>query len=143
MSLLVVGSLGLDNIETPFGKVEDVLGGSVSYFSIAASIFTDVKVVAVVGEDFPDEHLSLLRSKGVDLEGVQKLDGKTFRWHGRYGYDLGDPETLATHLNASFLFLIQKFIVSHATSLGSATCFNTFSCSSGSILAKNTKSEFL
>lgn len=99
MSLLVVGSLGLDNIETPFGKVEGVLGGSVSYFSIAASIFTDVKVVAVVGEDFPDEHLSLLRSKGVDLEGVQKLDGETFRWHGRYGYDLGDPETLATYLN--------------------------------------------
>jgi len=99
MSLLVVGSLGLDNIETPFGKVESVLGGSASYFSIAASIFTDVNVVAVVGEDFPDEHLNLLESKGIDTKGVQKKDGKTFRWYGKYGYDLGDPETLGTYLN--------------------------------------------
>ncbi|NIS09258.1 MAG: sugar kinase [Candidatus Dadabacteria bacterium] len=99
MSLLVVGSLGLDDIETPFGKVESVLGGSASYFSIAASQFTDVNVVAVVGQDFPEQHLQLLSSKGVNINGIQKADGDTFRWQGRYGYDLGDPETLGTYLN--------------------------------------------
>jgi len=99
MSLLVVGSLGLDDIETPFGKVESVLGGSASYFSIAAGMFTDVNVVAVVGQDFPESHLDLLRSKGVNLNGVQKAEGNTFRWQGRYGYDLGDPKTLGTYLN--------------------------------------------
>jgi len=99
VSLLVVGSLGLDDIETPFGKVQSVLGGSASYFSIAASIFTDVNVVAVVGEDFPDEHLNLLESKGINIKGIQQAEGKTFRWQGRYGYDLGNPETLGTYLN--------------------------------------------
>jgi len=99
MSLLVVGSLGLDDIETPFGKVRSVLGGSASYFSIAASIFTDVNVVAVVGDDFPSSHLELLESKGINIKGIQQAEGKTFRWHGRYGYDLGNPETLGTYLN--------------------------------------------
>ena len=99
MSLLVVGSLGLDDIETPFGKVEGVLGGSASYFSIAASMFTDVNVVAVVGDDFPSSHLELLESKGVNIKGIQRQEGKTFRWQGKYGYDLGDPETLGTYLN--------------------------------------------
>ncbi|HSG31952.1 MAG TPA: PfkB family carbohydrate kinase [Thermodesulfobacteriota bacterium] len=99
MSLLVVGSLGLDDIETPFGKVESVLGGSASYFSIAASKFTDVNVVAVVGQDFPQAHLDLLSSKGVNINGIQKAEGDTFRWQGKYGYDLGDPETLGTYLN--------------------------------------------
>lgn len=99
MSVLVVGSVALDTIETPFGSASEVLGGSASYFSLAASLFTDVKVVAVVGEDFPEEHLRLLRSKRVDLKGLQEAPGKTFRWHGRYGYDLGEPETLGTYLN--------------------------------------------
>lgn len=99
MSLLVVGSLGLDDIETPFGKVRSVLGGSASYFSIAASIFTDVNVVAVVGDDFPSSHLELLESKGINIKGIQRAEGKTFRWQGRYGYDLGNPETLGTYLN--------------------------------------------
>jgi len=99
MSLLVVGSLGLDDIETPFGKVRSVLGGSASYFSIAASIFTDVNVVAVVGDDFPSSHLELFESKGINIKGIQHTEGKTFRWQGRYGYDLGDPETLGTYLN--------------------------------------------
>lgn len=99
MSVLVVGSIALDSIETPFKSVRDVLGGSASYFSLAASLFTDVKVVAVVGEDFPDEYIELLRSKKIGLEGVQRAPGKTFRWHGRYGYDLGDPDTLGTFLN--------------------------------------------
>jgi sugar/nucleoside kinase (ribokinase family) len=99
MSLLVVGSLGLDDIQTPFGKVEGVLGGSASYFSIAASIFTDVNVVAVVGNDFPKSHLDLLESRSVNIKGIQRAEGKTFRWQGKYGYDLADPETLGTYLN--------------------------------------------
>lgn len=100
MSVLVVGSVALDTVETPFGKVENVLGGSASYFSIAASMFTDVHVVASVGDDFPEEHIDLLKSKKVDLTGlVREKDGKTFKWEGKYGYDLGDPDTLATHLN--------------------------------------------
>jgi sugar/nucleoside kinase (ribokinase family) len=99
MSVLVVGSVALDTVETPFGRVQEVLGGSASYFSLAASLFTDVKVVAVVGEDFPDEYVELFKSKGIGLEGLRRAKGKTFRWHGRYGYDLGDPDTLGTYLN--------------------------------------------
>jgi len=99
MSILVVGSIALDTVETPFGKVKDVLGGSASYFSLAARLFTDVKLVAVVGEDFPEEYVGLLASKGVELGGFERVSGKTFRWHGRYGYDLGDPDTLGTFLN--------------------------------------------
>ncbi len=99
MSVLVVGSVALDSIETPFGGVQDVLGGSASYFSLAASLFTDVKIVAVVGEDFPEEYIGLFKSKGMELKGIQKASGKTFRWHGKYGYDLGEPDSLGTYLN--------------------------------------------
>lgn len=99
MKLLVVGSIALDSIETPFGKEENILGGSASYFSLAASMFTDVCAVAVVGRDFPEEHLDLFRSKGIALDGVKRENGETFRWEGKYGYDLGDPETLGTYLN--------------------------------------------
>ncbi len=99
MKLLVVGSIALDSIETPFGKEVNILGGSASYFSLAASMFTDVCAVAVVGRDFPEEHLDLFRSKGIALDGVKREKGETFRWEGKYGYDLGDPETLGTHLN--------------------------------------------
>jgi sugar/nucleoside kinase (ribokinase family) len=99
MKLLVVGSIALDTVETPFGREENILGGSASYFSLAASMFTDVCAVAVVGNDFPEEHLDLFRSKGIALNGVKREDGQTFRWEGKYGYDLGDPETLGTHLN--------------------------------------------
>jgi sugar/nucleoside kinase (ribokinase family) len=99
MKLLVVGSIALDSIETPFGKEVNILGGSASYFSLAASMFTDVCAVAVVGRDFPEEHLDLFRSKGIALNGVKRENGETFRWEGKYGYDLGDPETLGTHLN--------------------------------------------
>jgi len=100
MSVLVVGSVALDSVETPFGKVENVLGGSASYFSIAASLFTDVHVVAAVGNDFPDDHIELLKSKNIDVTGLEKeKNGQTFRWEGKYGYDLGDPDTLGTHLN--------------------------------------------
>lgn len=99
MSILVVGSVALDTIETPFGTAPNVLGGSASYFSIAASNFTEVNMVAVIGEDFDNGHLDLLRSKGVNISGIHKAPGSTFRWHGRYGYDLSDPESLSTELN--------------------------------------------
>ena len=99
MSILVVGSVAFDSVETPFGKADNVLGGSATYFSTAASYFSEVKLVAVVGEDFPDEHIDFLKSKGVDVDGLKKMQGKTFRWKGRYDYDLNEAHTLATHLN--------------------------------------------
>lgn len=99
MSILVVGSVAFDSVETPFGKAEEVLGGSATYFSTSASFFTDVSLVAVVGEDFPDEHIKGLKSKGIDIAGLRKVPGKTFRWKGYYGYDLNQAHTLETHLN--------------------------------------------
>jgi sugar/nucleoside kinase (ribokinase family) len=99
MSLLVVGSVALDSLETPFGKREEVLGGSASYFSTCASFFGPVRAVAVVGEDFPEEHLRFLASRGVDLAGVVRKPGRTFRWKGRYEFDLNTAHTLDTQLN--------------------------------------------
>jgi len=99
MSLVVVGSVALDSLETPFGRRDDVLGGSASYFSTAASFFGPSRVVAVVGEDFPDEHLRFLSSRGVDLEGLVRRPGRTFRWRGRYEFDLNVAHTLDTQLN--------------------------------------------
>ena len=99
MSLLVVGSVALDSVETPFGLKEDVLGGSATYFSTSASFFAPVKVVAVVGEDFPQAHLDFLSSRGVDIAGVTREKGRTFRWKGRYGWQLNEAETLDTQLN--------------------------------------------
>ncbi|MBI4810398.1 MAG: sugar kinase [Ignavibacteriales bacterium] len=101
MSLLVVGSLAIDTIETPFGKVENVLGGSATYISIAASYFvTPVRLVGVVGGDFKKEYIKFLEDREIDLEGLQIIqDGKTFRWGGRYHYDLNVRDTLFTDLN--------------------------------------------
>lgn len=99
MSLLVVGSMALDSVETPFGKADNVLGGSASYFSLAASNFTDVNVVAVIGEDFPNEHITLLENRNIRLDGVEREKGNTFRWVGKYGFDLSEAHTLETHLN--------------------------------------------
>jgi len=99
MSLVVVGSVALDSVETPFGKKEEVLGGSATFFSTAAAFFTRVLAVAVVGEDFPEEHLAFLRSRGVDLEGITREPGRTFRWSGRYTYQLNEAQTLDTQLN--------------------------------------------
>ncbi|MEK6599378.1 MAG: PfkB family carbohydrate kinase, partial [Deltaproteobacteria bacterium] len=99
MSILVVGSVAFDSVETPFGKADNVLGGSATYFSTAASYFSEVKLVAVVGEDFPDEHIDFLKNKGVDVNGLKRVQGKTFHWQGRYDYDLNEAHTLATHLN--------------------------------------------
>ena len=106
MSLLVVGSVALDSVETPFGLKEEVLGGSASYFSTAASFFTPVQMVAVVGEDFPPAHLEFLDKRGVDISGVSHEKGRTFRWKGRYGWQLNEAETLDTQLNVfqSFIF---------------------------------------
>lgn len=99
MGIVVVGSVAFDSIETPFGKAEEVLGGSATYFSTAASFFSEVGLVAVVGEDFPEEHIEMLKSKGVDVEGLKVVPGKTFRWKGRYEYDLNQAHTIETHLN--------------------------------------------
>jgi sugar/nucleoside kinase (ribokinase family) len=99
MGILVVGSVALDTVKTPFGQVEEALGGSATYFSVAASYFTDVSVVAVVGEDFPDRHVSFLKTRRIDLAGLKKAPGKTFRWSGHYDYDLNTANTLKTELN--------------------------------------------
>jgi sugar/nucleoside kinase (ribokinase family) len=99
MSLLVVGSVALDSVETPFGKVTDAVGGSAMFFSASSSYFTDVRLVAVIGEDFPAEPQEFLAGRGVDLAGLHKADGKTFRWTGRYGNDLNEAITLDTQLN--------------------------------------------
>lgn len=97
-SILVVGSVAYDDVETPFGKVERVLGGSASYFAAAASLYAPVRIVAVVGNDMPPETFDFLRQRGVDLRGLQVAEGTTFRWGGRYDYDLNATETLFTDL---------------------------------------------
>lgn len=99
MSLLVVGSVALDTLETPFGRRTDVLGGSAAYFGSAASFFLPTRVVAVVGEDFPPEHVAFLASRGIDLAGLVRRPGRTFRWSGRYEFDLNTAHTLDTQLN--------------------------------------------
>lgn len=101
MSLLVVGSLALDTIETPFGKAERTLGGSATFISVAASYFTQpVRLVGVVGGDFPKNELKFFEEKGIDIEGLQVIEnGKTFHWHGKYDYDLNTRESLVTELN--------------------------------------------
>jgi len=105
LSILVVGSVALDSIQTPFGKVEDALGGSATYFSAAARIYSEpVFLVAVVGTDFPEEHVGFLKCCGVDVHGLQVAEGKTFRWAGRYDYDMNTAETLDTQLNVFATF---------------------------------------
>ncbi|MFA5032232.1 MAG: PfkB family carbohydrate kinase [bacterium] len=100
MSILVVGSVALDTIKTPFGKRKDILGGSATYFSYSASFFTGVKLVAVVGDDFPKKHISLLKSRGINLDGLKVIkNGKTFRWSGSYKYDMNEATTHSTDLN--------------------------------------------
>lgn len=101
MGLLVVGSLGLDTVATPFDKVENALGGSATYIALAASYFGGpVRLVGVVGSDFPQQYIKTLENHGVDLEGLQVIEGgKTFRWSGKYHYDLNVRDTLFTQLN--------------------------------------------
>ena len=99
MSILVVGSIALDTVETPFGQAEEALGGAAVYFSYAASFFNHVRLVGVVGKDFPDEHIELLEARDIDLAGLERAEGETFRWQGRYDYDLNEAHTLDTQLN--------------------------------------------
>src|SRR5205085_4456789 len=98
VSILVVGSVALDTVETPFSKLEETLGGAASYFSTAASLYNQVNLVAVVGSDFPQEHLDFWRKRPVDLAGLQILDGRTFRWTARYHMDMNSRDTLDTQL---------------------------------------------
>lgn len=99
MSILVVGSIAFDSVKTPFGNCDRALGGAANFFAMTASLFTKVQLVGVVGEDFPQEHLNYLESRGVDITGVQQSVGKTFHWQGHYGYDLNEAQTLKTELN--------------------------------------------
>ena len=99
MALIVVGSVAFDSVETPYGKAENVLGGSATYFSIAASFFTSVRLVAVVGRDFPEALLEIFRRHGVDLSGLERSDGLTFRWSGSYTGDMNVAETRSCELN--------------------------------------------
>lgn len=99
MHILVVGSVALDTVKTPFGEAREVLGGSAVYFSASASFFTPVSVVAVVGADFPGESLEFLKKREVDFAGLERRPGRTFRWQGEYGFDLNEAKTLDTQLN--------------------------------------------
>jgi sugar/nucleoside kinase (ribokinase family) len=98
MTVLVVGSVALDSVETPFGRADDVLGGSGTFFSASASHFTPVQLVGVVGDDYPVGKLEALRARNVDLSGVERAEGESFRWRGRYRHDLNTAETLETRL---------------------------------------------
>lgn len=99
MSILVVGTVAFDSIETPFGSAERILGGSASYFALGASFFAPVRIVGVIGRDFPQEYLDLFTQRNIDLEGVKKESGDTFHWRGRYHEDINVRDTLELHLN--------------------------------------------
>src|SRR4051812_18459251 len=100
MPITVVGSVAFDALQTPFGKVERCLGGSATYFSVAASFFTEVNLVAVVGDDFTDEDAAIFRGRNINTEGLQRIAGeKTFFWSGEYGFDLNVAKTRETQLN--------------------------------------------
>lgn len=99
MSILAVGTVAFDSIETPYGSAERVLGGSAAYFAMAASFFSPVRIVGVIGEDFPQDYLGLLSARGVDLQGLQRAKGETFYWRGRYHEDLNVRDTVELRLN--------------------------------------------
>ncbi|HEY8231895.1 MAG: PfkB family carbohydrate kinase [Vicinamibacterales bacterium] len=104
MSILVVGSVAYDTVETPFGRRERVLGGSASFFSVAAAFFAPVNLVGVVGSDFGEAQLAAFRGRPIDLAGLERADGKTFHWQGRYAQDLNSRDTIATDLNVFEFF---------------------------------------
>src|SRR5579862_8115829 len=99
MSLVVVGSVAYDGVETPHGKVDRMLGGACTYIALSASYFTQPQIVAVVGDDFDQKDIDLLASRGIDLEGLERVPGKTFFWAGVYSQDMNDRTTLQTDLN--------------------------------------------
>ena len=98
-SILTVGSVAFDSVKTPFGEVSRVVAGAATYFSIAASFFTEVRLVGVVGDDFLDDHISIFSGRQIELDGLQRVAGETFRWRGEYSADLNTRETIYTHLN--------------------------------------------
>src|SRR4029450_11787405 len=104
MSILVVGSVAYDTVETPFGRAERVLGGSASFFAVAASLFVPVNLVAVAGSDFGERELEAFRGRPIDLEGLERMEGRTFHWQGKYSYDLNSRETICTDLNVFEFF---------------------------------------
>ena len=97
--ILTVGSVAFDSVKTPFGEVSRVVAGAATYFSLAASFFTDVRLVGVVGQDFDREHFEVFENRRIDLAGLQQVAGETFRWRGEYSFDLNTRETIYTHLN--------------------------------------------
>ncbi len=99
MSIVVVGSVAFDTVRTPFGEVDNALGGAATFFSVAASYFSPVNVVAVVGDDFGDEHLAVFDEHGIDVRGIERAAGRTFRWGGEYSQNLNERTTLFTELN--------------------------------------------
>ena len=99
MSVLVVGTVAFDSIETPFGSAERILGGSASYFALGASFFAPVRIVGVIGKDFPQEYLDLFHERKIDLDGLMRAEGDTFHWRGRYHEDVNIRDTLELHLN--------------------------------------------
>src|SRR5277367_5543314 len=99
MSLVVVGSVAYDGVETPHGKAERILGGSCTYVALAASYFTHTRIVGVVGDDFAEEDTAFLNSRGIDVDGLERVPGKTFFWAGVYSEDMNNRETLTTELN--------------------------------------------
>lgn len=103
-NLLVVGTVAMDSVKTPFGEAESVLGGSATYFSVSASYFAGIRLVAVIGKDFPDEYMKVFQKHDIDTTGLVKADGQTFRWRGAYGYDLNVAKTLDTQLNVLMQF---------------------------------------
>lgn len=111
MAITVVGSIAIDDIETPFDKKQRILGGSASFFSIAASYLADVRIIGIVGKDFDKKFLDILRSKEVDTSSIIMKEGKSFHWEGRYGYDMSDPVTLNTELG---VFMDFKPVVNHS-----------------------------
>ncbi|MGB9764409.1 MAG: PfkB family carbohydrate kinase [Candidatus Saccharicenans sp.] len=99
MSLVIIGSVAFDTIETPYGRREKIVGGSGTYSAVAASFFTRPGLVSVIGQDFPRRFLQILKSRGIDLQGLKRLKGKTFHWHGVYGLDPNKRTTLKTEMN--------------------------------------------
>src|SRR3954464_5481956 len=99
MSILVVGSVAFDSIKTPSGNVERELGGSATHFSLAASYFTNVRVVAVVGDDFGPQQEAVFQKRDIDIRGIERAKGETFYWSGEYGQNLNEAQTIFTHLN--------------------------------------------
>jgi sugar/nucleoside kinase (ribokinase family) len=121
MSLLVVGSVAFDSIETPYGRAKEILGGSATFFSVAASWFDRVNLVAVVGEDFGKEHLDVFTRRSIDTAGLERASGKTFRWQGEYAGDMNEARTLDTQLNVFQHFapkIPEKFLGSEYVFLG-------------------------